>query len=75
MKCDRFLLRDTVWVVLPFLYQDLHKTYISKKVAKKLKLGCHLLDFTQDLQRGDVPRKEMEASQPSKTGMIEHDGK
>ena len=27
------------------------------------------------LQRGDGPRKEMEASRPSKTGMREQEGK
>ena len=33
-----FLLPDTVWVVFTFLYYDLHKTYMSKKVAKKLEI-------------------------------------
>ena len=61
----------------PFLLgstQLLHHFLVSKKVDKKSKLQCHVLDFMWGLQKGDVPRKEMEAYQPSKAGMRYHEG-
>ena len=44
----------------------------SKKVSKKSKLFCHVLDLMQGLQKGDGPRKGMDFYQTSKTGMRKH---